>query len=292
MPDQTAIIAKPTAATGELYQVRGLKALPLLVRQAWAGQTIFYSEIASELGMTNPRNMNYVLGAVGRSLQDLSREWGETIPPLQVLAINKGAGLPGEGFAEFLVNPQDYRSASPVIRGRIISALTSQVRAFPRWRQVLVALGATQPAAIDLGRLCSPALLATMSGGGESEAHRLFKLFVERSPGRVGVAGRNIASDIEHCLPSADKVDVLFTTPSRMVAVEVKSRVSSFADIVRGIFQCVKYRALLDAVTVVEQREVSVDSVLALEGRFPDSLRVIANTLGVAVFDNLGEHLT
>ena len=40
---------------GALYQRRAFSALPLLVRQAEAGQTIHYEQLASELGMPNPR---------------------------------------------------------------------------------------------------------------------------------------------------------------------------------------------------------------------------------------------
>jgi hypothetical protein len=72
-----------------------------------------------------------------------------------------------------------------------------------------------------------------------------------------------------------------------LVAVEVKSILSSEADILRGIFQCVKYRALLDAVVAIEQLELVATSRLAIEGSLPESLRRIASTLGVTVVDNL-----
>src|ERR1700733_23901 len=45
----------------ELYLERARDAFPMLVRQAHARQTIFYSDLAGELNMSNPRNLNYVL---------------------------------------------------------------------------------------------------------------------------------------------------------------------------------------------------------------------------------------
>jgi alkylated DNA nucleotide flippase Atl1 len=45
----------------KLYQKRAKTALPYLVRQAKAGQKIYYSDLAKEIGMPNPRNLNYVL---------------------------------------------------------------------------------------------------------------------------------------------------------------------------------------------------------------------------------------
>ena len=91
MRDETAIVAKPIDAAGELYQQRALRALPILVRQAWAGRQIYYGEIARELDMANPRNMNYVLGSVGTSLQILSDKWKERIPPQEGATVSAAA---------------------------------------------------------------------------------------------------------------------------------------------------------------------------------------------------------
>lgn len=288
MTDETAVVAKPIDAAGELYQRRALRALPILVRQAWAGRSIYYGEIARELGMPNPRNMNYVLGSVGTSLRLLSTKWHERIPPLQVLAINVSADLPGEGFAEFTSDPESFKRAPLYQRRRTIDALTAQVRAYPRWRDVMVEFGAEPPAGSNLAILLPPAERVRLGGHGESKAHRDFKTFVSKHPECVKVAGLTLPASIEYCFPSADTVDVLFTTRTTLVAVEVKSRLSSDGDVLRGLFQCVKYRALLDAVVAVEQREIATRSVLALQGALPESFLVIATTLGVEVFDMLG----
>lgn len=287
MTERTAIVAKPIDRNGELYQRRALEALPILVRQAWAGRPIYYGDIARELGMTNPRNMNYVLGSVGRSLELLSADWQVQIPPLQVLVVNVGSDLPGEGFAEFTDDPEAFKKAPLFQRRRTIESLAARVRAYPRWRDVLQALGASLPPAPNLDVLIPAAERHRLGGQGESQAHREFKLFVSRNPDLVEVKDIVRAADIEHSLPSSDTIDVLFTTKTTLVAVEVKSALSSEPDILRGIFQCVKYRALLDAVVAVEQRELVTTALLAMEGAFPESLRTIASTLGVTVFDNL-----
>ena len=49
------MIAKPINQEGVLYQRRAFSALPLLVRQAQAGRTIHYEQLARELGMPNLR---------------------------------------------------------------------------------------------------------------------------------------------------------------------------------------------------------------------------------------------
>lgn len=287
MPDVTAAVAKPIDPKGQLYQRRAHAALPILVRQAWSGHPIYYGDIARELGMTNPRNMNYVLGSVGTSLRELAGKWEQPIPPLQVLAINIADDLPGEGFAEFIPDPEAFKRAPKHQRRRVVEALAAQVRAFPRWRDVLRAFHVDPPPALALDDVLPPALRALYGGQGESEAHRAFKEFVASNPHCVDVAGVT-RTEVEHCFPSGDTVDVLFTTRSAMTAVEVKASHSPEADILRGIFQCVKYRALLDAVVAVEQREVATASVLALQAALPVSLRELTTTLGVTVFDNLG----
>jgi hypothetical protein len=45
----------------ELYQRRARVAFPILVRQADAKEPITYEALAAELGMPNPRNLNFVL---------------------------------------------------------------------------------------------------------------------------------------------------------------------------------------------------------------------------------------
>ncbi|RZB38250.1 MAG: hypothetical protein SRB2_00596 [Desulfobacteraceae bacterium Eth-SRB2] len=54
----TAKISAPISGN-KLYQIRARKVLPILVRQAEAGTTIYYSTLAEEIGIPNPRNLNY-----------------------------------------------------------------------------------------------------------------------------------------------------------------------------------------------------------------------------------------
>ena len=75
------------------YQERARRALPILVRQAMARRTMFYSELATELGISNPRTLNYPLGAVGNAMLDLAKTWGRPVPPIQALVVNKSTGL-------------------------------------------------------------------------------------------------------------------------------------------------------------------------------------------------------
>jgi len=69
--------------------------------------------------------------------------------------------------------------------------------------------------------------------------------------------------------------------------VEVKSKKSSIEDIERGLFQCVKYGALIEATQMSEQLKPNSRIILALESRFPEELRRLKNILAIEVKDNL-----
>ena len=288
MTADTAAIAKPIDPGGELYQQRAFHALPILVRQALAARTIYYGELAHELGMPNVRNLNFVLGAVGASLQRLGKAWAEIIPPLQAVAVNRQSGLPGDGFTGFVPNPGAFKMAPTHRKKRIIGALLAEVYSYPRWLKVLEHFGAHPASVIDLAKVLPSSVRIALGSGGESDAHKQFKQFIASRPDSVGVTHRPERTEIEHVFPSSDAVDVLFCAGNSRVAVEVKARISSYQDLLRGIFQCVKYDALLKASLSVSEPDASSRVVLALEGALPHDLRSIANTLGVEVVDRIG----
>jgi hypothetical protein len=56
---------------------------------------------------------------------------------------------------------------------------------------------------------------------------------------------------------------------------------------VRGIFQCVKYQAILDAVLLSESKEIDARALLVIEDKLPASLQPLCNLLGVDVIDGI-----
>jgi hypothetical protein len=279
---QTAQIATDIHGAG-LYHKRAREALPLLVRQAEADQPIHYGSLAVELGMPNARNLNYPLGSIGTTLQQLSALWGETIPPLQCVVVNKNTGLPGEGIGWFIVKAEDFGRLPLNRRRDIVRAELTKVFAYPRWREVLRALELPPPAAP-----VSPDLLAraTGLGGGEGDQHRALKDWVARHPEVLGLA-RTAAGVTERPLPSGDSLDVSFERADEWVAAEVKSRISSEADMLRGLFQCIKYRAVMEAVQVAAGRPRAARAVLVLETVLPPSLHAVRNALAVEVMEKV-----
>jgi hypothetical protein len=96
--------------------------------------------------------------------------------------------------------------------------------------------------------------------------------------------------NIEHTILSGDRLDVFFDLPEQWVCVEIKAKQSPDWDVLRGIFQCVKYRAVLEA-----QRHYVNNSgplpkvrvVLVLGKELPDHLEPLRRLLDVEVKPNV-----
>ena len=264
----------------QLYQQRARNALPILVRQAMANEKIYYATLAKELDMSNPRNLNDVLDCIGNAVLELnellSKE--EKIPLINGIVVNQHTGLPGDSV-HFIRQKLDPRQKEAIVNREL-----ADVFFYGKWPFVLNELGLKMPD--DLGsRLIEST--THQSRGGEGEEHKQLKAYIADHPEIVGLKKSLGTGETEVELPSGDTPDVLFQNSKCRVAVEVKSRISNEADLKRGIFQCVKYRAVLKACRSVEIGNYEVNSILAIEGQLTKDLIKIKNTLGVKVFENI-----
>ncbi len=270
----------------KLYQIRARAALPLLIRQAEAGVPIYYSDLAEELGMPNPRNLDYVLGSVGHTMEALSKRWKRKIPPIQCLVINRNTGIPGEGIGWFLIKKEEFRKLPIRRRREIVKAELQKIFAFQDWQEVLKALE-IEPAAEDFSGAVTAAVNLTF-GGGEGPEHLALKAYVAGRPELFGLRPSCPVS-IEERLPSGDCLDVSFLSDKHWVSAEVKSAISGEADLARGLFQCVKYLAVQEAVIRTQRKVRSVRAILVLEGTLPRNLVALRNVLGVDVIESVRE---
>ena len=267
----------------KLYQSRARQALPLLVRQAQAEQKIAYSDLAAELGMPNPRNLNYVLGSIGQALKALSEQWDEDVPPIQCLVVNKQSGLPGEGIGWFITPKEDFGTFPRGKQRRLIDAELQKVFAYRKWSEVIKFFGLE---AVPLNCHDAVAKACQFRAGGETEAHRALKAHVACSPGLFDLA-KSLRGEQEYRLPSGDSIDILFKSGADWLAVEVKPEGAPESDIVRGFFQCIKYRALIEAYQAAHTLARSADAMLVLGGALPSGLVGLKNVLGVRVVEGV-----
>jgi len=122
--------------------------------------------------------------------------------------------------------------------------------------------------------------------GGESEDHRRLKEYVAGNPRLLGLPA-NTSGKTEYSLPSGDSVDVHFQAKCECVAAEVKAKRSLEADILRGIFQCIKYRAVMEACQVLKGVPQGARAVLVLEGALPDRLVPLRSKFDVEVHEHV-----
>ena len=247
--------------------------LPILVRQAMASQKIPYGDLGEELGLHH-RALRYPLGCIGEILCELSKRWPEDIPPIQGLVVNQETGLPGDNV-NFLRHKPDPRQ-----KEAIVEAVLGKVFSYSRWLDVLEELGLSSAAPLN----SQPERTTSHRGGpAESEAHKRLKEYVAQHPESVRLKKSLAPGETECKLPSGDIPDVLFQDQNRRIAVEVKSRISGQDDLRRGLFQCVKYRALLRACRSLDGETYEADALLAIEGSLPKELIPVRNTLGIRV---------
>ena len=130
MKKSTAEIANSDILDGSKpYLQRARLALPVLVRQAKAGQTIHYSDLADEIDISNPRNLNYPLGAIGNALKELGKRTNKDIPQIQCIVTNKQNDLPGEGIEGFIA--KDYSKLSKTERQNIVKHVLNKIFIYP-----------------------------------------------------------------------------------------------------------------------------------------------------------------
>ena len=153
----------------------------------------------------------------------------------------------------------------------------TNIYAYPHWDWVLQELE-LRPLKLSLSDKLKRA--KDHAGGGESEPHKFFKTYIAENPPALGLPPSVGKVQLEYVLPSADAIDVLFTLKGEKIGVEVKSFISDAADILRGIFQCVKYRHLIEAEQIVNDEVPNCRVILALEAKLPDDLVIVKNLLG------------
>ena len=280
------VVAFGSLNGSELYEKRAREAFPILVRQAKAHQTIYYSDLADELSMPNPRNLNYVLGVIGNELRRLTVQWKFEIPPIQCLVINKSTGMPGEGINWFIKDRATYEQSSRRERKRLNDIMLHDVYSFDKLDEVLTNYE-LKPLDSSLPQTFQPRQGGSFGGQGESPEHKHFKEYIAKNPKAIGLPMTLSQGSIEYEFPSADTVDVLFISKDEWIGVEVKAIRSPNDDLTRGIYQCVKYRALMEAVQMANQKPPKARVILALEGSLPQELVGLKNTLGVEVKEEI-----
>jgi hypothetical protein len=276
----------PTYTIEQLRRDGAETSYAMLVEAARIGASVTYGSISTQLEriLFIPRIFDIHIGHVVGALQGQINATEPAAPLLNSLAVSASTGLPSRGIDDALTRKFGLRRV-PVGNARVnlISKVQNEVYAYGGWHKLALRLFQRVPTPVQ--RNMSPQIddgdnYSPWGGPSESDEHKALKRFVSLHPRRLDIHSDRQGEE-EAILKSGDKVDVLFFEPGtgRFVAVEVKSNRSSDSDLERGIYQCVKYRAVLEA----QRKPIvgQVDTFLITERELPSNLRNIAERLGI-----------
>ncbi len=260
------------------------KMIPVLVRWAQASwdSPHYYSDLQKAIGATSPR-LGHQLGCLSDVMEDVANKLDYPIPTLNALVINKGDQLPSEGF-DYV--DKSYSALSLDGKRAYAKAKNKEAHDFD-WTPVLNYLGLKPSTIITPTEVDSIRKNISHSGkgGGEGVAHKQLKEKVASNPKSIGIS-EEANVETEHCLLSGDRLDVYFETPTTIYGIEVKSHISSEDDIIRGIFQCVKYQAVLEKEQIFSKKSKAIQTILVIENTLTQRCQQIVSDLGINVIEN------
>ena len=249
--------------------------IPILVGWAKYGLTNkTYGDLIHALGYTRYSGIGDQLGNVETVMRELRKMTGEDVPTLNALVKTPKDGIPSGGFDFVYPNYNGLTLSEKLV---FVAGINEKALNYQKWDWVLDQLG-LQPSKIITEQELE--VVSVHGGGGEGKEHKAIKEYVYKHPESLGITGV-IRKETEHPLPSGDRLDVYFETSDSRYAIEVKPSTSSDDDIIRGIFQCTKYKAVLEAMRKVECDRYSISTLLVVAGTMSDRNKQLAEALEI-----------
>jgi hypothetical protein len=223
----------------EQVHQKALIALPYLVRAAQSRKTMTYKELGAKIGV----HWRHVRAVAGHIRDEICRP--RKLPLLNCLIVNGQSGMPGESWL-----PGGSKAKTKEGRRREFEEFRDRVFEYSRWDELLGQYGLSPIAATaeDLNDEARAYNRLVKARGGEAEGdeHRTLKNLIASRP---EILGLTIAAEphVEYGFLSGDEVDVAFDDRAKgWVVVEVKVG-RHRGELVKGIYQAIKYRALAEA---------------------------------------------
>lgn len=252
--------------------------IPVMIHWAKTGHNEHtYGDLAHAIGKSKFSGIGHALYFVQQVLDNLSTKSCREIPTLNSLCKNAKTMLSSEGF-EF-VSPQ-YNDLDENGKRVFVKGLDSNAMNFPHWDWVLKELELKEAVPFteeQLEAIKNPRCIYD----GEGEEHKALKYYICQQPESINYKDVDFA-ETEHILPSGDRLDVYFElSDGTHVAIEVKPGISPDQDIARGVFQCVKYYAVMDALRNIECKDYEINVLLVTAGKISSQNKVLAEELDV-----------
>ena len=254
-----------------------LKMIPVLVRWAQGTWDVphHYSDLSAAVGHKTDQ-IGDVLGRIQDIFNELGKQYKKEIPTLNSLVSNKSSNLPSEGF-DYVI--PGYSALSPAAQKGEIRRLNEKAHQYD-WEWVLKALG-LQPAKIFSSTDLAKIKKTNYGTVGEGKEHKSIKKYICSHPESIGIENVIVAQN-EYNLLSGDRIDVYFECEkNEHIAIEVKPSNAPEFDIMRGIFQCIKYKAVMDASRCADYGNYDNEVILVIAGTMSAQNKQIANDLSI-----------
>lgn len=266
-------------------------AMSVLAEAASRRRTVTYKQIAKRIEpKLRSKIANVQVGGVVGNMMDRVYEVSPKAPPINVLCVKGGTKLPGSGAAWYIkryLPKVNYKKLTDQQKREVLLPVYNDIFAFKEWpriaRKAFNVSVTNKTMQEEAGESDGKAKRLGIGGPAESEEHRRLKEYVAKNPRLFGAPKGCKIGVTEKLLKSFDEVDVWFLNVGEQLAVEVKSRRSTELDLERGIFQCVKYRAVLQAEAKVQKISSKIRSCLVSERELTSRLAQMAHDLDIEV---------
>ena len=255
------------------------------------GTTLTYERLAhvmferyGEKVMHNKQHYARALGGAAFAIRGEAKAAGISVPPITVIVVSKAHGFASDGVNTFVMRLQDgkYDETDPR-RQKILAEEQQKVWDYGEegWTAIQVMLG-QKPVKRKASKKGDTTLPPPPRGGkGEGDQHKALKAWVLANPDKFLEFGLFPEGGNEEYLQSGDSVDAMLWNGAMRLAVEVKPGKSLEQEMIRGIFQCVKYRHTINAEYLVDSKRMPGNSILVSTRPLSPKEQQIATTLDV-----------
>lgn len=256
-----------------------------LITAAHQRSLITYGEVKNrlvdEIGF-NPSKSARLMGRLaGIMMKKHMLAQAPETPLLNILLVGQNTRFPGDGAKEFLNQRFNKRCLHVAHKDwrKYCNKAATEVYIFPQWEKVYKKVFDETFKPEDRIDVSEEKDGINFSRSGEGPNHENLRLWVTNNPGRIDRKSGNARTETEVTLKSGDRVDVVIYGSERTLAVEVKSRDSNETDLERGVYQCIKYQAVMSAMDIRE--EPCIVPVLVTESALPGNLKNLAKLHGI-----------
>ena len=283
---------KPLKGTNENLRNHATKPLAQwLIEAAKRRSSITYGE--AKLRLEKEKGFGTIfsprMGKPAGELMDRILKVRPNCPLLNILLVKQENRMPGDGAGSYMarylrirkLQVDGVRKSDPKLWRDAFDKIATKVYAFNEWDQVYhevfeESLPTPNPSkgnetdGINHGRK------------GEGKKHKALRYWVKNNPHKIRRVYATYRTETEVVLDSGDRVDVTYFSPRVTVAIEVKSSDSNEADIRRGVFQCIKYRAVMRAMDI--RSDVKIVPFLVTQTDLPGDLKHLVRLHGITHF--------